>query len=262
MNGQPAATLNTAAALRPFNGFASLEAAEGQPGSGVNVGGSLGNEGGVINLGLNAAARGNLDDVATAPQWLLIELEYKFTGTSLANNVVPDAEDRIGFGINNNAFDLTQNPAFNTAVTAIANARAAAAIPAAPAVVQAYTAAAVAVNSNAEFTVATARITPRSNATRVRVEGLFDAFIDTARNNDQNARILLRLYRGANLIEERRQGDDHVPRDDDFHYSAHGLVIDAPASAAEQTYTMRAIREGMDRDWSITRRRLILTEVL
>ena len=121
VNGQPAAVLNTAAALRPFNGFASLEPAPGRPGSGVNVGGALGNEGGVINAALNAAARGNLDDVAAAPQWLVIELEYKFTGTSLANNVVPDAEDRISFGINNNAFDPTRNPAFNTAVTTIAN---------------------------------------------------------------------------------------------------------------------------------------------
>ena len=104
VNGEPVATLNTATELAPFNGAATFEAAPGQPGNNVNVGGFLGSEGGIINLSLGAAARDNISNTAAAPQWLLIQIQYKFTGTSLATNVSADVEDRVSFGINNNSF--------------------------------------------------------------------------------------------------------------------------------------------------------------
>ena len=136
------------------------------------------------------------------------------------------------------------------------------AIPAAPAVVQAYTAAAVAVNTNAEFTVAEARITPRGNTTRVRVQGLFDASVQVGGQAGWDLRMRLRLYRGNTLIDEREGGQNHAPQQDGHFMSLFGMAVDTPASAVEQTYTLRALRQGQATPWSVVRRRLVLEEVL
>ena len=131
----------------------------------------------------------------------------------------------------------------------------------APEVVQVLTPAAVTINSNAEFTLATARITPRSATTRVRVEGAFEAQSPVG-NGNGDLIMRLRLYRGNTMIREISFADNHIPQNDNFLAPMFAAVIDSPAAAAEQTYTLRAIRAGRGQNWSITDRQLILTEVL
>lgn len=93
----------TGTSLAPFNGFASLT----DGGANIQVG-----PGGVINLALTAQQRDNLDNaVGSAVQFLRVEIQYKFAGTSLATNVPPDAVDYIHFGTNNNAFIPVTGPA-------------------------------------------------------------------------------------------------------------------------------------------------------
>ena len=134
-------------------------------------------------------------------------------------------------------------------------------IPAAPRVVEAFTAAAIAVNSNAEFTVATARITPRSAATRIRAEGSFQARSPEG-NSPNDIGISLRLYRGTTLLRQITHQFDHAPNNDHWTWPLAATDIDAPAATTEQTYTLRAIRHGKADNWSITQRQLILTEIL
>ena len=142
-----------------------------------------------------------------------------------------------------------QNPAF--------------AIPGPPAVVQAYTAAALAVN-NANVAVAqTARITPRSATTRVRITGHLDAVAANAANNNQrDQRLEVSIYRGEVLVLARRYGNTRVPQDHHVELAPDIEWLDTPASAAEQTFTMRVQRQGSAIGWTITDRQLIVEEVL
>ena len=73
-------------------------------GNNVSQGGADGNEGGVINLVLRSADRSNLRNINSAAQYVLIEIFYKFEGTSLATNVPADQSDRVSFGVNNNSY--------------------------------------------------------------------------------------------------------------------------------------------------------------
>ena len=71
LGGQVVARVIQSAELAPFNGFASVD--------GQSVG-----PGGIVNMTLNAAARGNLkNSIGTAPQYIRCQISYKFTGTSL-----------------------------------------------------------------------------------------------------------------------------------------------------------------------------------
>ena len=133
-----------------------------------------------------------------------------------------------------------------------------------PQAVHVEAAAATAVNSNAEVTLLTARITPQSTASRIRVDG--QAIAKTpdpiANNNNHDVSMRLRLYRGAVLLAEIEQANLHAPNADAFVYAMSMFSFDAPASVAEQTYTLRASRSGRAMDWSMTRKHLLLTEVL
>ena len=145
-----------------------------------------------------------------------------------------------------------QNPAF--------------AIPAAPAVVQAYTAAALAV-TNANVTVAqTARITPRSTATRVRLSGHLDAVFANARNNNNNDRfqkLVVSFYRGDVLVISRTFGNAKVASQSHIELAPDIEWIDDPRSAAEQTYTLRVQRLAPgSAAVTVTDRQLIVEEVL
>ena len=124
-------------------------------------------------------------------------------------------------------------------------------------------AAAQAINSNAEATLLTATITPQSTASRIRVDAQCTAWGDPANNpNNQDFRLKVRLYRGSVLLSELEAGNDHQDRQDHSHWPFSPLAVDSPASAAQQTYTLRAIRQGASRPWSVSRRRLVLMEVL
>ena len=123
LNGESVATVNTADTIAPFNGYHTVEPAQGQPGNNVSQGGADGSEGGIINLALDEADRRNLLNINSAAQWVLVEVHYKFSGTSLALDVPADESDRISFGVNNNSFPRVQTAA---EVLATANARAAA----------------------------------------------------------------------------------------------------------------------------------------
>ena len=89
-----------------MNGFASYEPTSGAPGNRVQVGGipGSGTEGIIINLALNSAARANLSNITTAAQSVIVTIDYKYEGTGLATDVPADAQDRISFGVNNNAY--------------------------------------------------------------------------------------------------------------------------------------------------------------
>ena len=145
-----------------------------------------------------------------------------------------------------------QNPAF--------------AIPGPPAVVQAYTAAALTLN-NANVTVAqTARITPRSTTTRVRVSGHVDAVFANARNNNDNDRfqkLAVSIYRGDVLVISRTYGNSKVGNGAHIELAPDIEWIDSPRSAAEQTYTLRLQRIAPGaRNVTVTDRHLIVEEVL
>ena len=89
----PIATVNTTAALAPFNRFTAIEDE------------AVGPTGGIINIALNSSTRQNLlDGISSAAQYTRLDIHYKFTGTSLATNVPADAIDRIHFGVNNNGY--------------------------------------------------------------------------------------------------------------------------------------------------------------
>ena len=89
----PIATVNTEAALAPFNRFTAIQDE------------AVGPTGGIINIALNSTTRQNLQDaINSGAQYTRFDIHYKFTGTSLATNVGADAIDRIHFGVNNNGF--------------------------------------------------------------------------------------------------------------------------------------------------------------
>ena len=304
LNGIPIGAV-TDTGLAPFNGLATVH--------GEQVGGTDGEEGGVVNLVINAVNRANLaNNITTQPQWVTLELRYKFEGTALDTGTPADKIDRVGFAVNNAALRGLQLPPGGTAgqvltksgalsgvaewaTAGAGNLRATAdmaATPAsgdrfffsdegesgdplryvlldnlaaalAPTVVQAYTAATQSITAaiNTEVTVQTARITPRSATTRVRAEALCDTEGDPP-NSGRDARITLRLYRGAILVAESVVGNTDAPNQDDWHNNAMLLSIDSPASDVEQTYTLRAIRHHAQVAVQISQRRIVLTEVL
>ena len=109
--------------------------------------------------------------------------------------------------------------------------------------------------------MATARIhSALRPATRIRVDAGFDAHVDPTRNNE--ARVRLRVYRGAVKVAEHVAGSTHAPDHDQWYNNLAAVAIDAPASAAEQTYTLRAVRLANNATVNVSSRRLVLTEVL
>ena len=92
IGGQQVAASVDTATLAPFNDLGSGELT--QPG-----------RGGILNLTLGSAARANLKNaVSTNVQYVEGEIEYKFEGTSLQPDVLPDLIDRFHFGTNNNGY--------------------------------------------------------------------------------------------------------------------------------------------------------------
>ena len=90
--GPVVSTLNQAADLAPFNGVASMARQSVGPG-------------GIINISLPSADRDNLQNaVQNDAQFIRVEIQYKFEGTSLSTSVLPDTTDYIHFGTNNNGF--------------------------------------------------------------------------------------------------------------------------------------------------------------
>ena len=151
-----------------------------------------------------------------------------------------------------------ENPTPGSSVTLLTEAQVRALIPAPPAVVQAHTAGSVTVNNNNETTLQTARITPRSNTTRVRVSG---GLTMESAGGQRQMQSTVRLYRGSTLLLERKYGDTQIGNNQNEDYSPQLEIIDSPGSNAEQTYTLRVLRTG-NRVWSISRRVLIVEEVL
>ena len=145
-----------------------------------------------------------------------------------------------------------QNPAF--------------AIPAPPAVVQAYTAAALAVNDATVTVAQTAKITPRSTGTRVKISGHLDAVFANAINNNNNSRfqkVAVSIYRAGVLVLTRTFGNGKVGQQSHVEVAPDIEWIDSPRSAAELTYTLRVQRVAPGTAaLTITDRQLILEEVL
>lgn len=135
-------------------------------------------------------------------------------------------------------------------------------IPAAPAIVQAFTAAAMTADA-AEVIVETVRITPRSATTRVLVAGYLDAAVTAGTSGaTRNLGLELRLYRGTNLLIARHQRSSRYAQNEVVGLTLDIEWLDAPNSAAEQTYTLRVLRQGGSRQWTVTDRQLIAREVL
>ena len=104
LGGQVIATIQ-GTEIAQFNGLAVVE--------GESVG-----PGGIINASLTSQVRDNLENsITSAPQHIRCEVQYKFEGTSLANNVLPNRTDYIHFGTNNNAFESVKTR-FETVVGA------------------------------------------------------------------------------------------------------------------------------------------------
>ena len=130
-------------------------------------------------------------------------------------------------------------------------------------------AATIAIGNTGEVTIQTLRITPRSAETRVNLRCHVDA---TARagpdRNDRDLGVEVRLYRGTNLLLSRHKRGTNYATGETVHQSLDLDLLDAPASAEEQTYTLRAVRLGYaggssDRGiWSLTDRQIIAHEVL
>ena len=86
------ATVNDAAAIRPFNTATTVNSRA------VGVGG-------IINLSLVESTRDNLQvNLGTAAQYVRFDIRYKFAGTSLSGSVEPDVIDHVHFGYNNNSY--------------------------------------------------------------------------------------------------------------------------------------------------------------
>lgn len=136
------------------------------------------------------------------------------------------------------------------------------AAPPKPQAVFTETTAAIAVNAAPEVTLATAAITPRSSASRIRVDGQCVATADAPQGQEQDLRMKLRLYRGNALLSEIEQGNPHADRRDDERHAMTVFALDSPNATDEQAYTLRALRQGDARPWSITQRRLLLAESL
>lgn len=303
LNGIPIGAV-TDTGLAPFNGLATV--------NGEQVGGTGGEEGGVINLVINAVNRANLaNNITTQPQWVTLELAYKFEGTALDTGTPADQIDRVGFAVNNAALRGLRLPPGGTggqvltksgtldgvavwATAGATNLRATAGTAATPAtgdrfffsdegesgdplryvlldnlasavaptvvLVEDASAINLAAAANTETTILTARITPRSATTRIRV----DVVTDTHTTVDQagrDARLELRLYRGSTRIANQLAGNTHAPNQDQWYFPVAMLDIDDPASAAEQTYTVRAVKFHNNVTGRALNRRIVLTEV-
>ena len=86
-------TAISGAAVAPFNGFAVINNQ------------SVGPTGGIINIATTTAIRDAFTvNTPTAAQYVRFRIEYKFEGTSLANNVAADAIDYMHFAVNNNGY--------------------------------------------------------------------------------------------------------------------------------------------------------------
>ena len=135
-------------------------------------------------------------------------------------------------------------------------------VPAAPAYVQTFTAAGVAVDG-AEVTVQTIAITPRAAATRVHVTGHVDCEVTGGTTNaTRNLGMELRLYRGAVLLVTRQHRGSKFASGEVVHFHLDVEWLDSPGSGDEQTYTIRVARQGGNRQWTVTDRQLVAHEVL
>ena len=104
------AVLNTSASVAPFNRPTTVD--------GETVG-----PGGWININMTPETRDNLsNNVGTAAQFVRVDINYKFRGTSLSTSVLPDETDFIHFATNNNAFRFAPD-VDQTARDAAANAQ-------------------------------------------------------------------------------------------------------------------------------------------
>lgn len=92
IGGQQAAAAVSPEDLAPFNDTGSGDLT--QPGMG-----------GILNLVLGSAARANLKTASPSSiQYVRGEIEYKFDGTSLQPDVLPDVIDHFSFAVNNNGY--------------------------------------------------------------------------------------------------------------------------------------------------------------
>ena len=131
-----------------------------------------------------------------------------------------------------------------------------------PAVSDSFTAASLALDGT-EQTIATANITPSSTSRKIKVE--FNATLTGDRTNAgdiDDSVITIKVKRGNIIIRtEGREWQTHVSSANKVTAQTVVLLVDSPASVAQQTYTVTATRGAAAENAAAFNRSLMLMEV-
>lgn len=192
---------------------------------------------------------------AILPSWARIGNTDKIPETKL-----PEAATE---GLNQSEVDARVQNAINTHAADADAHHTPPVIPDPPAYIQTFTAADLSVSSATETVVQTIAITPRAAGTRVHITGHIDCEVTAGTNNaTRDLGMEIRLYRGAVQLLARNHRGGKFASGELVRFHLDAKWLDTPSSTDEQIYTIRVVRLGGNRTWTISDRQLIAHEVL